>query len=82
MNLGKQRSGLRMQDESHSISLKRQLQYPNNHSAEPLSLALWQHVNKHNVDSLDRHESHNPSWPRAFFSGSPTSSLAYHINDY
>lgn len=82
INMGKQRSGLGVRDESPSISLKRQLQYSNDHSPAPLSLALWQHVNKHNVGSLYRHESHNPSWPRAFFSGSPASSVAYHVNDY
>lgn len=71
-----------MRDESHSISLKRELQYSNNHSPELTSLVYWQHVNKHRVYSLYHHESHNPSWPRAFSQAPPTSSVAYHVNDY
>lgn len=45
-------------------------------------MAHWQRVNKLNVYSLYRHESHNPYWPRSLFSASPTGPVAYHINDY
>lgn len=52
-----------MQSENPNISLKRQLQYSNNHSQALAPMAHWQHVNKLNVYSLYHHESHNPSWP-------------------
>lgn len=53
----------KMEDGSHNISLKRQLQYSNNHSQELTQMAHWQRVNKLNVCSLYHHESHNPPWP-------------------
>lgn len=50
-------------NESHNISLKRQLQYSNNHSQQLTPMAHRQRVNKLNVYSLYHHESHNLPWP-------------------